>query len=123
MLGGKSFETANSGDRDAKHDALDESGDNITEEERVKRGGDVADEGEVGLRDAEERATEDAHGVGPNGEARQHDGHGDKFGGDQETDGADGHGFESIDFLGDFHSTDLGGKCGAGTANYNDGGD
>src|SRR5258707_131309 len=59
----------------------------------------------------------------PNGEARQHDGHGDKFGGDQETDGADGHGFESINFLGDFHSTDLGGKCGAGTADYNDGGD
>src|SRR5258707_7449324 len=45
------------------------------------------------------------------------------FGGDQEADGADGHVFESINFLGDFHSTDLGGKCGAGTADYNDGGD
>ncbi len=36
---------------------------------------------------------------------------------------ADGHGFEGVDFLGDFHSADFGGEGGAGTADYYDCGD
>src|SRR5258705_14011472 len=35
---------------------------------------------------------------------------------------ADGHGFEGVDFLGDLHGADLGGKGGAGTADHDDGG-
>src|SRR5712672_710341 len=118
---GETFKTAYSGDGDAEHNALNESADNITEKERVNRGGDIAGEGEVGLRDAKERATENAHGVGPNSETRQHDGHGDEFGSHQEMDRADGHGFEGIDFFGDLHGADFGGESGAGTADYYDG--
>src|SRR5260370_754475 len=44
--GGESFQAADGGDGDAKHDALDQSGDDITQEQRVKRGPNVAREGE-----------------------------------------------------------------------------
>src|SRR5713226_4904891 len=121
--GRESLQAADGGDGDAKHDALDQSGDDITEEQRVKRGPNVAREGEVGFRDAEQRPAKNAHGVGPNREAGQHHGHGDEFGGDQEMHGADSHRFESVDFFGDFHGPDFGGEGGAGTANDDDGGD
>lgn len=120
---GEAFEAADGGDGDTKHNALDESGDNITEEERVKRSRYVASEGEISLRYAEKRAAENAHGIGPNGEAGQHDGHGDEFWRNEEMDRADGHGFEGVDFLGDLHRAYFGGEGGTGTADYDDGGD
>src|SRR5258708_4461225 len=58
---GEAFQASYGGNGDAKHDTLNESGDDITEEERVKRGGDVAGEGEVGLREPQEAAPEGAH--------------------------------------------------------------
>src|SRR6266446_4657009 len=121
--GGEALQTADSCDSDAKHDAFNESSDDITEEERVKGGPNVARERKVGFRDAEKRPAKNAHGVGPNGETRQHHGHGDELGGDQKMHGADGHGFESVDFFGDFHGADFRREGGAGTANHDDSGD
>src|SRR6266478_6113373 len=106
---GEALQTANSGDSDAKHDAFDESCDDITEEERVKGGPNVARERKVGFRDAEKRPAKNAHG--------------DEFWGDQKMHGTDGHGFESVDFFGDFHGADFGGESGAGTADHDDSGD
>ena len=72
---------------------------------------------------AKKRAAEDAHEVGPDGEARKHQDHGDEFGGDEEADGIDGHSFEGINFLGDFHGAKLGGERRAGAADDDDRGD
>lgn len=120
--GGEALEAADGGDGDTEHDALDESRDDITEKERVKRSRDVADESEVGLSYAEERAAKNAHGIGPNGKAGQHDDHGDEFGGNEKMDGADGHGLESVDLFGDLHGADFGGEGGAGAADDHNGG-
>src|SRR4029077_10511382 len=57
---GETLQAADGGDRNAKHHALNESGDNITEKEGVNRCGDVTGEGEVGLRDTEKRAAKNA---------------------------------------------------------------
>src|SRR4029077_11927544 len=110
------------GDGDAKHDALDQSGDDITEEQRVKGGPNIAHEGEVGFRDTEQRPAKNAHGVRPNGEAGQHHGHGDEFGGDQEMHRADSHRFERVDFFGDFHGPDFRSEGRTGTADHDNGG-
>src|SRR5260221_4120670 len=48
--GGEAFQASYGGNGDTKHDTLYESSDDITEEERGKRGGEGADEGGGGLR-------------------------------------------------------------------------
>src|SRR5260221_2506331 len=58
--GGEAFQASYGGNGDTKNDTLNKSSDDITEEERVKKGGDVTDEGGIGFSDPQEPGNADA---------------------------------------------------------------
>src|SRR5262249_30264895 len=119
----QAFEAADGGDGYSEHEALDQAGNDVAQKQGIERSDDVTPKSKVGLRNAKERAAEDAHEVGPDREARKHQDHGDEFRSDEETDGIDGHGFQGINFLRDFHGAEFGGKGRPGTPDDNDRGD
>src|ERR1700676_1627228 len=121
--GVQAFLATHGGDGSAEHDALDEAGGDIAKEERVERSVNVAAKSEIRLGDAKERTAEHTHEVGPDGQARKHDDHGEKLGRDEKLHRIDGHGLEGVDFLADFHGAKFRGESGAGAADNDDGGD
>ena len=78
--------------------------------ERIEGRLNVGTECEAGGGDAEKRAAQDAHEIGPGGEAGHHQDHGEEFRGDEEMDGIEGHCFERVDFFVHLHRPDLGGE-------------
>ena len=89
---------------------------------RITTGGDVGSPGKAGGDNAEHAAAENAHKIGPGGEAGDHQEHSEELGGDEELHGFERHGFHGVDFLVDLHGADFGGEGGAGTSDDHDGG-
>src|SRR5437879_920852 len=119
----QTFEATDGSDGGAEHKTFNEASEDIAHKKGVERGDDVAGKSEVRLGNAEERASQDAHEVCPDGEAGQHQEHGDEFRRDQKADRIDGHGFQGVNFLGNLHSSEFGGKRRAGAPNDDDRGD
>src|SRR3989441_5034565 len=121
--GAEPFVAPHCGNRTAKDNAFDQARGDVAKLESIEGREKIAAEGEACARDTEERAAENAHGVGPRGQTGKHERHGKEFGHDEKLDGIERHGFQGVDFLGDLHGADFGRKCRAGAANDDNRGD
>src|SRR3979411_2053675 len=103
----QSFVTTHGSNGHAKHHTFYEPADNVPQEKGIHGGLNVTNKGEVRLRHAKQGSAHYAHGVGPDGQAGQHDDHGQKFRRHQKMDGIDRHGFQRINFFRNLHRADL----------------
>ncbi len=95
-------------------------GDDVAKHQRVQGGAEIAAPGEARARDAEKSPADHAHEVGPGGQARHHQDHGQKFRRDQKMHRLERHRFERVNLFIHLHGADFRGKCGAGPANHHD---
>ena len=121
--GGEAFLAADRGDDQPENQGFDDAGRDVVGDQGVARGNHITADGEVTADDSEHAAAQDAHEVGPNGEAGQHHRHGQEFRHHQECDRIERHGFQRVQLFGHPHGADLGGKSRAGSSDDHDGRD